>query len=286
MLEGAEGPNNLTQAQLLTAMTGSALDIEATGVDRDSGAGIVMAPGAVDAVDVAVADRNQAPTVEDTLDDRTFALGAAAVTIDLSTVFSDPNNDTLTYSALSSNTDRASLSRTGSMLTLTPGAPGTAQVAVRATDPDGLSAVDSFSVSIAVGTRDYDRDNDDLIEISTLAQLDAVRFDSNGNGVADDSSDWPSYFAAFTQASACEHGVRGHLRGLRAGGRPRLRHRRQWRGQRRGHLLEQRRRLGAHRRPCLSGRLRGQRQYHCQPVHRPLTPRTTSACSVKWVNSG
>ena len=201
VLEGAEGPKSLTQAQLLTAMTGAALDIEASGVDRDSGAGIVMAPGAVDAVDVAVADRNQAPTVEDALDDRTFALGAAAVTIDLSSVFSDPDNNTLTYSALSSNTDRASLSRTESMLILTPGAPGTATVTVRATDPDGLSAVDSFSVSVTLGTRDYDRDDDDLIEVSTLAQLDAIRYDSNGNGVVDDPSDWPSYFAAFTQAT-------------------------------------------------------------------------------------
>ncbi len=202
VLEGAEGPNSLTQTQLLAAMTGSALDIEATGVDRDSGAGIVMAPGAVDAVDVAAADRNQAPTVESGLDDRTFALGAAAVTMDLADVFTDPENDTLTYSELSSNTSRASLSRTGSMLTLTPGAPGTATVTVRATDPDGLSAVDSFSVSVRLGTRDYDRDDDDLIEVSNLAQLNAIRYDSNGNGVADDASDWPSYFAAFTQATA------------------------------------------------------------------------------------
>ena len=202
VLEGAEGPSNLTQAQLLAAMTGSALDIEATGVDRDSGAGIVMAPGAVDAVDVAAADRNQAPTVESALDDRTFDLGAAAVTMDLADVFDDPDNDTLTYSELTSNTARASLSLTGSMLTLTPGAPGTATVTVRATDPDGLSAVDSFSVSVRLGTRDYDRDNDDLIEVSNLAQLDAIRYDSNGNGTADDPSDWPSYFAAFTQATA------------------------------------------------------------------------------------
>ena len=201
VLEAAEGPKSLTQAQLLTAMTGAALDIEASGVDRDSGAGIVMAPGAVDAVDVAAADRNQAPTVEDRLDDRTFALGSAAVTLDLADTFDDPDNDTLTYSALSSNTARASLSRTGSMLTLTPGAPGTAQVTVRAADPEGLSAVDSFSVSVTVGTRDYDRDDDDLIEVSTLAQLDAIRYDSNGNGVVDDPSDWPSYFAAFTQAT-------------------------------------------------------------------------------------
>ena len=201
VLEGAGGPGKLTQSELLTAMKGSALDIEATGVDRDSGAGIVMAPGSVDAVDVAAADRNQAPTVENALADRTFSLGDAAVTIDLADVFDDPDDDTLAYSKLSSNSDRAALALTGSMLTLTPGAPGPAEVTVRAADPDGLSAVDSFSISIAVGTRDYDRDDDDLIEVSTLAQLDAIRYDSNGDGVVDDSSDWPSYFAAFTQAT-------------------------------------------------------------------------------------
>ena len=71
MLEAAGGPNEVTLAQLRTGMTSgtAVLDIETTGVDRDSGAGIVMAPGAVDAVDVAVAAaierrpwRTQCPT--------------------------------------------------------------------------------------------------------------------------------------------------------------------------------------------------------------------------------
>ena len=74
MLEAAGGPNEVTLAQLRTGMTSgtAVLDIETTGVDRDSGAGIVMAPGAVDAVDVAVADRNGAPTVENAVSDRTL----------------------------------------------------------------------------------------------------------------------------------------------------------------------------------------------------------------------
>ena len=95
---GRRWPANVTQAALRTAMTSgtAVLDIEATGVDRDSGAGIVMAPGAVDAVAVAVADRNLAPTVTSTLTDRTFASGADAVMIDLDDIFDDPNDDTLT----------------------------------------------------------------------------------------------------------------------------------------------------------------------------------------------
>ena len=151
MLEAAGGPTHVTLPELRTAMTGAALDIEATGVDRDSGAGIVMAPGAVDALDVAVADRNGAPIVSGTLSDRTMTLDDAALTIDVASAFSDPDNDTLTYAALLSNPDQVEVALTGSMLTLTPEGPGLVVVAVRATDSGGLSATVSFSVSIAVG---------------------------------------------------------------------------------------------------------------------------------------
>ena len=197
MLEAAGGPDNVTLADLRTAMTGSALDIEATGVDQDSGAGIVMAPGAVDAVDVPVADRNGAPMVVDgMLPNRTLIGGAGAVTADVANSFSDPENDTLTYTALSNDPDRVAVTRTGSQLRLTPGWPGPAMVAVRATDPSGLSVVASFSVMVSAGIRDYDLDDDNLIDVGNLAQLDAMRYDLNGDGVLDDASVWRSYYAA------------------------------------------------------------------------------------------
>ena len=149
MLEAAGGPANVTPAALRTAMTGAALDIEATGVDRDSGAGIVMAPGAVDAVDVAVADRNGAPTVSGTISDRTFAPGDAALTIDLTSVFSDPDNDTLTYTVWSSDNARLSVSAvTGTSFTLTPVSPGRMVVAVVAADPESLIDVLTFVVTV------------------------------------------------------------------------------------------------------------------------------------------
>ena len=184
MLEAAGGPDNLTPAALRTAMTGTGavLDIEATGVDRDSGAGIVMAPGAVDAVDVAEADRNGAPTVSGTLADQTLAPGGAAVTFDVASAFSDPDNNTLTYTALSSDPDRVEVSLTGSMLTLTPKLPGLVMVMVRAVDSHGLSVTLTVPVAVAAGTRDYDVDDDGLIEVGNLAQLDAVRYDLNGDG--------------------------------------------------------------------------------------------------------
>ena len=196
MLEAAGGPDNLTPAALRTAMTGAALDIEATGVDRDSGAGIVMAPGAVDAVDVAVADRNKAPTVDGTLADQTLAPGGAAVTINVAGAFDDPDDDPLTYTVLSSDPDPVKVTVSGSMLTLTPNVPGVVALTVRATDSSGLSTTSTVSVTVAAGTRDYDVDDDGLMEVGNLAQLDAVRYDLNGDGMVDVSSDGQSYYSA------------------------------------------------------------------------------------------
>ena len=200
MLEAAGGPANVMLAALRTAMTGAALDIEATGVDQDSGAGIVMAPGAVDAVDVALADRNGAPMVSGTLADQTLAPGGAAVTFDVASAFSDPDNNTLTYTALSSDPDRVEVSLTGSMLTLTPKLPSLVMVLVRAVDSHGLSVTLTVPVTVAVGTRDYDVDNDGLIEVGNLAQLDAIRYDLNGNGLVD-GTNWQPYYDAFEMAS-------------------------------------------------------------------------------------
>ena len=178
-------------------MTGAALDIEAAGDwDRDSGAGIVMAPGAVTAVAVAAADRNGAPTVTRTQSNRTFLAGADAVTIDLAEVFDDPDNDTLTYTAVSSDPDRLAITRSGSVVTLTPGSPGRAVVTLRASDPDGLSAGGAFSVTVSAGDADYDADNDGLIDVAKLAQLDALRYDLNGDGLVDGAT-WMPYYSAY-----------------------------------------------------------------------------------------
>ena len=199
MLEAAGGPNEVTLAQLRTGMTSgtAVLDIEAAGDwDRDSGAGIVMAPGAVTAVAVAETGRNRAPTVENAVSDRTFASGADAVTIDLEDVFDDPDDGTLTYEAISSDPDRLTITRSGSVVTLTPGSPGRVVVRLRAIDPDGLSATDAFSVTVAAGNTDYDDDDNGLIDVGTLAQLDAMRYDLNGDGLVDGAT-WMPYYGAY-----------------------------------------------------------------------------------------
>ena len=197
MLEAAGGPDLVTLAQLRTGMTSgtAVLDIETTGVDRDSGAGIVMALGAVDAVDVAMG-RNRAPTVENAVSDRTFAPGDDAVDIDLEDVFDDPDDDTLTYEAISSDPDRLAVTRNNAQVTITPGSPGRVVVSLRAIDPDGLSATDSFSVTVTAGSSDYDADNDGLIDVANLAQMDALRYDLNADGLVDGAT-WMPYYTAY-----------------------------------------------------------------------------------------
>ena len=212
MVEAAGGPKHVTQKTLLREMTGSALDIEADGFDRDAGAGIVMAPGAVGAAAIPSAERNKAPTAVGTLPNRTLAPGAAPVMIDMATKFTDPDNDALTYTVASSDTVRLAIGRNGSMVTLTPGSPGRVLVRLGATDPGGLTTVRGFSVTVTAGGRDYDADNDGLIEVSTLAQLDALRYDLNGDGLVDGAT-WMPYYAAFRIGAlgmGCPDGCTGY----------------------------------------------------------------------------
>ena len=212
MVEAAGGPKHVTKKTLLRALTGSALDIEVKGFDRDAGAGILMAPGAVGAAAVPAAERNKAPTAVGTLPDRTLAPGAAPVMIDMATKFTDPDNDTLTYAAVSSDTARLGIEQNGSMVTLAPGSPGRILVTLRATDPGGLTTVRGFTVTVTAGARDYDADNDGLIDVRTLAQLDALRYDLDGDGLVDGAT-WMPYYAAFTMGAlgmGCPDGCTGY----------------------------------------------------------------------------
>ena len=67
----------------------------------------------------------------------------------------------------------------------------------------------------AQGTRDYDRDGDRLIEVRNLAELDAIRYDMDGDGRQDSVSDedWAKYQAAFRNAMpgmGCDPGCVGY----------------------------------------------------------------------------
>jgi hypothetical protein len=101
-------------------------------------------------------------------------------------------------------------------------AAGTAQVthAVASAADAGYHGLAAPPVAVAVVEPiDYDADDDGLIEISTLEQLNAVRFDLDGDGDADSSSNDAAYAAAFPTPAAAPGTGDGAL-GCSASGSP------------------------------------------------------------------
>ena len=112
-------------------------------------------PGGLSAshsVSVTVGGRNHAPEAVGTIPDQTVAAGESAV-VNLSLYFTDPDGDALTYDASSNNPGVAAAGVSGSTLTISGVAEGSTTVRVAASDPGGLSA--SHSVSVTVGGRNH-----------------------------------------------------------------------------------------------------------------------------------
>ena len=65
----------------------------------------------------------------------------------------------------------------------------------------------------AVTGGDYDADDDGLIEIRSIAQLDAIRHDLDGDGVADDAKNDAAAYAAAFPSAATGMGCRGRCTG-------------------------------------------------------------------------
>ena len=75
------------------------------------------------------------------------------------------------------------------------------QISVQTALPDTLN---SAQATHKVNNADYDTDDDDLIEITTLAQLNAIRYDLDGQGDQDSVSatNWNTYKTAFHGSAA------------------------------------------------------------------------------------
>ena len=83
---------------------------------------------------------NEPPTVSWSIPDQPMERNGSSVSVILTNKFSDPDGDRLSYSATSSDTSVATVSVSGSTLSITPGVNGTSTVTVIATDPGGLTA--------------------------------------------------------------------------------------------------------------------------------------------------
>ena len=150
------------------------------------------------------------------LPDRTLQVGGAAVVVDVSGAFRDPEGGALSYRALSSVASAVEVEAAGSRVTISPVSEGLSTVTVIATGDAGAgaSAWQQFAVVVdPAGARDYDTDDDGLIEIRTLAQLDAVRHDPNGAGDPLSPSGRSAYDTAFPGRSRTMGCGRGSCRG-------------------------------------------------------------------------
>ena len=95
---------------------------------------------------------NRAPTASTTIAGQSVEEGAQ-VTVDISGAFSDPDGDALRYGAASDASSVATASVSGSDLKVIGKAPGSATITVTATDPGGLSATQTFEVTVNSANR-------------------------------------------------------------------------------------------------------------------------------------
>ena len=93
-----------------------------------------------------------APVQVGTIPNQTVQTGQTA-TLDVVSYFRDPDGGALTYTAASSAAGVVSLALSGSTLTMVGVADGTATVTVTARDPGGLTATQSFQVTVETPNR-------------------------------------------------------------------------------------------------------------------------------------
>ena len=115
----------------------------------------------------AVTVLNRAPIVVTPIPPQTIFRGLPQI-VDVVLHFDDPDGDTLTYSAESSNRRFVRVEIGGSSLTLTAQRKGEAEVTVTATDPDSLAVQHTFAVTVG---------NREPVPVGTFPHLELVQGD-------------------------------------------------------------------------------------------------------------
>ena len=90
-----------------------------------------------------------------------------------------------------------------------PAADGTLVFSLRVNDgvQDSVGD-DTVTITVGSGVTDHDKDDDGLIDLTTPAQLHAVRWDLDGNGAPEsNASDYAAAFAGWAQGMGCRGGT-------------------------------------------------------------------------------
>ena len=116
------------------------------GTDAEGGAD----PSVDEKIDaeITVYDINEAPVAAAVFTDRTLVESDGLQQSDISSYFSDPEGDELTYAATSSDSLVAGVGIAGATLAIAPTGPGTATVEVTATDPGQLRFSQRFVLNV------------------------------------------------------------------------------------------------------------------------------------------
>ncbi len=136
--------------------------------------------------DITVA--NRAPEPAGTIPEQVVRVGDDPVILDVAPYFTDPDGDSLTYSASSGDPEVAMVSVSASTLTITAAKPGQIDVSVSARDPQGATATQHVSVTVAgftlSGTVSDSRSSELLLAGAVVAlgngRIETVATDADG----------------------------------------------------------------------------------------------------------
>ena len=137
---------------------------------------------------------NRAPLAVKDLPDivMQLALTPTSTTIDASNYFTDPDSDTLTYTASTFDTTKITVSVSGTTVTLTAVAAGDTAITVTATDPDGLFANRDGSVTVnqqSPADAIPGLSSEERLQLGTLLRYDTIIFNELHNA-SNDANDW------------------------------------------------------------------------------------------------
>ena len=151
----------------------------------------------------AVTVPNQGPEPAGSIPDQTIQVGETAA-LDVSVYFTDADGDALAYGASSSAAGVVSVSMSGATVSIAGVAKGTADVTVTASDPAGLTATQTFAVTVP-NRRPEPAGSipDQTIQVGETAALDVSLYFTDADG------DALAYAAASSDTSVAAVSVSG-----------------------------------------------------------------------------
>ena len=190
------------------SVTGATLRVAGAGQGAATVTVTATDPGGLSAeqeFSVTVTGPNRAPEAVGEMDDaETFVRDSVEVA--LAGYFSDPDGDDLDYSASSSNTDVATVSVADTTLRVAGAGKGAATVTVTATDPGGLSATQTFAVTVPNRAPVVVREMIDR----RIREGDTVRIARLWEYISDPDDDDLDYSASSSDTDVATAAVSGH----------------------------------------------------------------------------